>query len=209
MSELTQIDGAYQNVAANGDEDVTADLSDEDIEAAIAKNDDPDHPDAATVEEVRDVLALINAGALNWWSEYQDGIDDGAHEIVHEDRNVIVLADHSGHLWTNEFHALEQDGEIKPTTRNIIKSLHHTMARQHCDHSWSVVSPVVVQKTADFRAGEQQVIREIARRTEEFGSVARAVDTLVTDEHGWSKSGWAKCTGRNPSTVSRMTDNER
>jgi len=51
------------------------------------------------------------------------------------------------------------------------------------------------------------MLREIARRTEEFGSVARAVDTLATETHGWSKGDWATITGRNPSTVTRTTDN--
>jgi len=189
--------------ATDGGEDVTADLSDEDIEETIAKKDDPDHPDAATVAEVRDVLARINNDVLDWWSEHQDAIDDGAHEIVHEDRNVIVLADHSGHFWREQLDAIDAEGPL----RNVITSLHHTMARQHCDLSWSAVSPIVVQKTADFRAGEQQVLREIARRTEKFGSVARAVDTLATENHGWSKSTWAKRTDRNPSTVTRTTDN--
>lgn len=180
-------------------------IADGDIEAAIAQKDDPDHPDAYTVDEVRDVLEAINADIIDFWSEHQDAIDDGAYEIVHEDRNVIVLAE-GGHFWSEQFNAMDIDDETG-ILQSIVTTLQHTAARNHCDYSWSVSTPVVVEKTDEFHAGEQQVIREIARRTEEYGSVARAVDTLATDVHGWSKGNWADLTGRNPSTVTRMTDN--
>ena len=180
-------------------------LTDTEIEAAIASNDDPDHPDACSVDEVRDVLDRINADILNHWDLHEDAIDDGACEIVHEDRDVIVLAD-GGHFWSEQLNAM-QIGDEHGILYSIIVSLHHTAARNHCDHSWSVSTPVVVRKTDDFRAGGQNVLREVARRTEEFGSVARAVDTLATEVHGWSKGNWARLTDRNPSTVTRMTDN--
>jgi len=192
-----------QEIVADGGEDVTDDLSDADIEESIEKNDDPKHPEAATVDEVRDTLATINSDVLDWWSEHQDAIDDGAYEIVHEDRAVIVLADHSGHFWSEQLDAMDIEGPL----RNIITSLHHTLARQHCDYSWSAVDPVVVQKPAMFRAGEKHLLRTIARRTDELDGVSRAVDTLATDEFGWSKSSWAGLSGRHRSTVTRTTDN--
>jgi len=52
----------------------------------------------------------------------------------------------------------------------------------------------------------EDLLDEIAHRTAELGSVARAVDTLATDEFGRSKSEWADETDRNPSTISRTTD---
>lgn len=194
-----------QELVADGGEDASDIVTDEEIEAAIESKDDPEHPDAYTVEEVRDVLAAINAAILDFWDEHQDAIDDSAHEIVHEDRNVIVLAD-SGHFWTEQFRAMDI-GDEDGILQSIIKTLQHTAARKNSDYSWSVSDPVVVRKTAAFGAGEQQVLREVARRTEEFGSVARAVDTLATDVHGWSKSNWADLTDRNRSTVTRTTDN--
>jgi len=178
------------------------DITNTEIESAIEKNDDSDHPNAATVEEVRETLAEINADVIDWWSEHQDAIDDGAHEIVHEGSGVIVLADHSGHFWREQLDAMAIEDEA---LRTIIISLHHTAARKRCDHSWSAVNPVIVAKTDEFKAGEQQVLREIARRTAEEGSVARAVDQLATEVHGWSKSNWASLTDRNPSTLTRTT----
>jgi len=179
--------------------------SDTEIEAAIEQNDDPDHPDAYTVGEVRDVLARTNEDILAYWDLHEDAIDDGAYEIVHEDREVIVLAE-GGHFWSEQLDAMEI-GDENGILYSIVVSLHHTAARKHCEYSWSVSTPVVVKKTDDFRGGEQNVLREIARRTEEFGSVARAVDTLATEVHGWNKGDWARLTDRDPSVVTRMTDN--
>jgi len=194
-------------IVADGGEDASDIVTDEEIEEAIERHDDPGHEDAYTVEEIRDTLAAINADILEWWDEHQDAIDEGAYEIIHEDRDVIVLADRGGHFYQEQFDVMDI-GDEHGILSSIVVNLHHTAARNCCDYSWSAVRPVVVRKTAEFRAGEQQILREIARRTDELGSVARAVDTLATETHGWSKSSWANLTGRNPSTVSRMTDNE-
>jgi len=180
-------------------------LSDAEIKEAIERHDDTDHPDAYSVKEVRDVLARINADILDHWDLHEDAIDDGAYEVVHEDRDVIVLAE-GGHFWTEQFDALDI-GDEHGILHSIVVNVHHIAARNHCDYSWSVSTPVVVGKTDDFCAGEQNVLREVARRTEELGSVARAVDTLATEVHGIQKSNWATLTDRDASVVTRMTDN--
>jgi hypothetical protein len=189
-------------LVTDGGQDASPDVTDEEIEQAIDQHDDPDHPEAATVADVREALATINADMIAHWDLYQDAIDEDAHEIVHEDSGVIVLADHTGHLWTEQ---LDAAGIEDDRLRSIIKSLHHTAARSHCDYSWSVVDPAVVRKPEAFRSGEAHVLREIARRTDETGSVARAVDQLATEVHGWAKGSWATMTGRNASTVTRTT----
>ena len=194
-----------EEIAADGGEDPSDIVTDEEIKDAIEQHDDPDHEDAYTVEEIRDTLAAINADILDFWDEHQDAIDEGGYHIVHEDRDVIVLAD-SGHFWSTQFNAMDI-GDEHGILSSIILSLQHTAARKYCDYSWSASTPVVVRKTTEFRAGEHQVLREIARRTEEFGSVARAVDTLATEVHNWNKGDWARLTDRNPSTVTRTTDN--
>jgi len=190
-------------IYAREERQTMSELTDAEIESAIEQHDDTDHPDAYTVAEVRDVLDRINEDIIDHWDLHQDALDDGAYEIVHEDRDVIVLAE-GGHFWNEQFDAMEIGDEHGILT-SIVVNLQHVAARNHCDYSWSVSTPVVVEKTGDFRGGEQQVLGEIARRTDEFGSVARAVDTLATEVHGWSKGNWARRTGRNPSTVTRTT----
>lgn len=182
-----------------------SELTDAEIESAIEQHDDTSRDDAYTVAEVRETLDAINADILDHWDLHQDALDDGAYEIVHEDDNVIVMAE-GGHFWTEQFDAM-QIGDEHGILQRIVVNLQHVAARNHCGYSWSASTPVVVKKTDEVRAGEQTVLREVARRTEEYGSVARAVDSLATEVHGWSKSNWATLTGRNPSTVSRTTDN--
>lgn len=180
-------------------------LTDAEIESAIERHDDTDHPDAYTVEEVRETLDAINEDILRIWDLHEDAIDDGAYEVVHEDKDVIVLAE-GGHFWNEQFDAMEI-GDEHGILHSIIVNLHHVAARNNCEYNWSVSTPVVVEKTDDFGAGEHHTLREIARRTDEFGSVARAVDTIATETHGIQKSAWANLTGRNASTVTRTTDN--
>lgn len=175
------------------------------IETAIEQQDTPGHPDAYTVGEIEHSLDAINTDILEHWDLYEDGIDDGAHDIVFEDENVIVLADSSGHFWREQLEVTDIELDDHGILHSIIVQVHHGLARQHCDHSWSAVDPVVIEKSHEFKGGEQRALREIARRTEQTGSVARAVDQLATEVQGWSKSQWARQTGRNPSTVTRTT----
>jgi hypothetical protein len=182
-------------------------VTDDEIEAAIAQYDDPDHDEAYSVEEIQDVLGRTNEDIIDNWDLHQDAIDEDAHKIVHEDSEVVVLADHTGQFWNEQFNVMDLPDDEHGILHSIVVSLHHDAARGHCDYSWSVSNPAVVEKPSAFQAGEEQVLREVARRTEEFGSVARAVDTLATDVHGWSKSRWASVTDRNPSTVTRTTEN--
>ena len=61
------------------------------------------------------------------------------HEVVYEDDQVIVVADHTGHElneWANEF----------DIDRTELSKTMHTLARQVCDYSWSVSDPIVFDK---------------------------------------------------------------
>jgi len=123
-------------------------LTDDEIADTIDRNTplDPDHPDAYTVAEVRDVLDRINDDIENRWYLHQDAIDLGEYEIVHEDDDVVVLADTGGHFWSEQFDAMDI-GDEGGVLQSIIVSLHHAAARNVCDYSWSVYEPVAVQKT--------------------------------------------------------------
>lgn len=62
-----------------------------------------------------------------------------AHEVVYEDDQVIVVADHTGHElneWANDF---DMD-------RRELSRLMHDLARDVCDYNWSTSDPVVFDK---------------------------------------------------------------
>jgi len=195
-------------VVTDGGRDTTVHVSDEDIEAAIKQHDDPDHPDATTVAEVREVLAELHARVTDTWDEFEDLIDDdGPVRIVAETDAVIVLGDGDGHLLGDDLNMMDVDDDI---LRRVVSTVMHAVAKQHCGYDWSASSPFVVAKPPAWTAGSTHTIREIARhaRSLEGGRTAAALDQLAVEEMGYPQSVWARLTGRNPSSVSRSLSRE-
>ena len=63
-------------------------------------------------------------------------------EVVHEDDQVIVVADHTGHElneWMSDFNMTDED-------RDAFYGWNHEVARELTDHNWAVVDPVVFDK---------------------------------------------------------------
>ena len=63
-------------------------------------------------------------------------------EVVHEDDQVIVVADHTGHElneWVSDFNMTEEDCDA-------FCAWNHEVARELTDHDWAVVDPVVFDK---------------------------------------------------------------
>ena len=63
-------------------------------------------------------------------------------EVVYEDDQVIVVADHTGHElneWVSDFNMTEEDCDA-------FCAWNHEVARELTDHYWAVVDPVVFDK---------------------------------------------------------------
>jgi hypothetical protein len=63
-------------------------------------------------------------------------------EVVHEDDQVIVVADHTGHElneWMSDFNMTDAD-------RDAFRGWNHEVARELTDYDWAVVDPVVFDK---------------------------------------------------------------
>ena len=63
-------------------------------------------------------------------------------EVVYEDDQVIVVADHTGHElneWVSDFNMTEAD-------RDAFYTWNHEVARELTDHDWAVADPVVFDK---------------------------------------------------------------
>jgi hypothetical protein len=63
-------------------------------------------------------------------------------EVVHEDDQVIVVADHTGH----ELNEWESDFNMTHEECDAFYSWNHEVARELTDHNWAVVDPVVFDK---------------------------------------------------------------
>lgn len=73
--------------------------------------------------------------------EYRNDPDTDA-EVVYEDDDQIVVADHSGH----ELNEWASDLGID---RGELSAAMHDLARQLCEYRWSVSDPVVFDKMGD------------------------------------------------------------
>jgi len=63
-------------------------------------------------------------------------------EVVYEDEQLIVVADHTGHElneWVSDFNMTEAD-------RDAFYTWNHEVARELTDHDWAVADPVVFDK---------------------------------------------------------------
>ena len=63
-------------------------------------------------------------------------------EVVHEDDQVIVVADNTGHELTE----WESDFNMTHEECDAFYSWNHEVARELTDHNWAVVDPVVFDK---------------------------------------------------------------
>jgi hypothetical protein len=158
-------------------------ISDDAIEAALDQHSLPN----ITFSEVRTILADIQQSLTDYWAEHLDTIDEGDLEIVHEDQNIIVLADHTGYGWNEELDAAIVEDDVH---RTVIKSIHHKVAAEHTDYSWSASDPLVFGKSEEWQTAELHARRSIAKLARESGSVARGVDRWATERQGLTLKKW-------------------
>lgn len=184
---------------ADGGDDSTDQFTDEEIAEAIDQHDDLDYPEATTITEARTYLADVQQSLEDYWDHHMDAIDEGHMSVVYEDSEALVVADHSGHGWTEERDALG----IDDVTGKVLKSVHHKVAERLCDYSWQSSNPFVVAKPADWQTGEFHVERRVAHiATAADASEAAAMDYWSVEIKGRSQSEWARLVGKSQQTVS-------
>lgn len=137
--------------------DINAHVDDATIEEAIKSNDDIDHPDALTVDEVRELLDWLQEGVEYRWGEWAHNIEHGDIEVVTEDSDTIVMSTGPHNIVSEELDHYDGDVEVDGIAQSIVTQIHHELARERCDHSWSVSYPYVVTKPESFEAGRQFV----------------------------------------------------
>lgn len=165
----------------------TTHITDDAIEAAIEQHDDPGHDDALTVDAARAILGDIQQSIEDYYSGWLDMVDAETVEIVHEDTEGIVFADHSAHAWTEELDAAGVEDDVH---RTVIRTAHHQAASELTEYSWSASDPLVFEKSSDWQRAEQHVRRTIATLARESGSVARGVDRWATERQDMTLKEW-------------------
>ena len=97
----------------------------------------------ATMDDPRSESMKISMA--EHFGDYEHEYREDPHtdaEVVFEDDQLIVVADHTGHElseWVSDFNMTEEDCDAFCTWN-------HEVARELTDHDWSVVDPVVFDK---------------------------------------------------------------
>lgn len=182
-------------IVTDGGEDLTAHVDDATIEDAIESNDDSGHPDAWAIEEVRDALAQVQRSFEGFWSEHMDGVEDGSLEVVSDDGDIVVFADHAGCGWGEEMDALELDREADRTLGRILQQIQHEIARERTDYSWSTADPFVVRKPEGARDGQRYVEAVVNGLMREGLSPGQAWAVYGVHVLGYSRNKWASMCG--------------
>jgi hypothetical protein len=192
----TDDEDSESEIVTDGGHDDSAHMTDDDLADAI------DHRGApVTVAELRDIIGEIQRDIEAWWDEHMDTLEDGNLTVVHEDNDVIVFADHTGHFWTEQLDAVEIDD---PETRGAVINAQHNAAKRLCDWSWSTSTPVVVAKPSDFNAGASFDHRHLMWLMDECGlSGGVALDYLMVEWHGLSQRQWSIRAGKDQGTISQ------
>lgn len=194
-----------------GGEGVTSHVSDGTIGDAIAQHDDPGHPDATTVEEVRMLLEWLQHDAEQWWPELMDNIERGDSRAVAEIGDLVIIST-GEHDTTRErladYEAMHET-TLDDATVSVVSHVIHEVAREHSDHDWGVAYPLVVRKPDGTDGGQGYVEAVINALTSAGLSPGQAWAVYGVNVRDNSQSSWASRMGRSQQTVSEQLESAR
>jgi hypothetical protein len=128
------------------------------IENSFAQHGDPDHFDARTVDDFRELLNHVQQDAEAVWNQWLDNIERTDTLVIAQNDDVVVL-DTGEHDTTRR--ALETyDGPvtIDDIAEDVVSAVqHHAATEIEPDYSWGVTYPRVVRLPADATAGQRFV----------------------------------------------------
>lgn len=166
-------------------------FSDAEVQACIEKHDDPDHPDSLDVAEARTYLAEMQRDAEEHWHTYLDAIEDEFMEVVADEGEIVVLADHGG----GEIKELQNAiGVPEDDTRVVLSAIHHETASRYTDYDWGTSDPLVIRKP-DGDGGQRYVEAVVNHLMRSGLSPGQAWAVYGVHVAGHSRNQWAKRCG--------------
>jgi hypothetical protein len=144
-----------------------------------------------TLDDVRHALQMHQTSFEEVWNTHMDAVEDNALELVAIDNDVLVFADHTGHHWNAEFDngpLSQRHGDDR--MQNVLKQLHHDLAADHTDYSWSVDDPIVVAKPDSADAG-QRLVEAVMLNLTSRGLTPREAWSVWGVLAGNSRNNWA------------------
>jgi len=186
-----------QTLVTDGGEDVTDYVSDATIEDSIEQHDDPSHPDATSVAEVRECLAALQESTEALWGECVDNIERGDWHVVHEDRDVIIVDTGEHDVVRHDLRESHAIRGIDPddVTIDVVSAVVHAVARDCCDWDWSVTYPYIIAKTDGITQGEEYVESVINSLLRQGLSPGQAWAYYGVELRGESRNAWSRRCG--------------
>lgn len=143
-------------VVADGGEDVTGHVDDATIEGAIQQHDDPDHEDALSVEDVRDLLAHVQYDTEAVWDEWMDNIERNDSHVVAQVDGVIVIDTGERDTVPRALEIYDGPVEVDDIAERVVSTVHHRIAEQiDSQYNWGVSYPRVVRVPDDEETGQR------------------------------------------------------
>ena len=138
----------------------TRHVADEELRAVIEHYDDPDHPDALTVREARDLLADVQRAVEDRWAEYLERVRTGDLAVVRDTGSVVVFRDPTRRAWDELLDAVDCYDQVD---RTVARVSHHQAATRLLDREFEGADPLLVRKPEDADAGQRFVEAVVTR----------------------------------------------
>lgn len=143
----------------------TGHVTDDDVRTVLEHYDNPEHPDALSLSDVRARLATIQAGLEDDWPGVLTAIREGHLVVTSDDGRVAVLRDTERRWWDERLDALEVYDGVE---RTVLRVTHYrTATRLIPEADFDGSDPIVVRKPADAEAGQrfaEAVVTSLRRR---------------------------------------------
>lgn len=130
----------------------TAAYVEDDVVATVVEHyDDPDHPDALSAADARELLESLQELLEDRWPAYVDAIRTREVEVIRDVGPAVVLHDPDRREWNRLLDDLELSDHVD---RTVVRMCHHRAARRLTDRVFEGVDPVVAGKPDDPFAGQ-------------------------------------------------------
>lgn len=180
---------------------MTDPITDADIQAAIEQHDDPQHPDALTVAEVRELLhVVVQKDAEAAWSEWMDNIERDDSRVVADDGDTVVLSTGEYKVYDEILDRLADDltdVEYDDIAADVVSAAIHNAAERLSDYDWGVDYPIVIAKPDGVRDGEDYTTAVINSLLRRGLSPGQAWAYYGVEIRGYSRNQWASRCGYN------------
>jgi uncharacterized protein YoaH (UPF0181 family) len=172
-------------------------ITDADIEAAIQSHDDPGHPDALTVGDVRALLDALQRDVEQTWGEWMDLVERDVAQVIADTGDAVVLATGERKLYDEILGAdrTERPVAYDAITADVVNAAIHNAAERLTDRNWGYSYPMVITKPDGARGGEGYVTAIIHNLMRRGLSPGQAWAYYGVEIRGYSRNAWASRCG--------------